>query len=451
VTPAPGSIVANRFKLIRELGRGSMGAVWLADHLSLDVQCAVKLMAGAALRDPSSRARFALEAKAIAQLQSPHIVRVVDCDVHDDTPFIAMELLQGEDLSDRLRRMGRLDANATYRIVAQIAHGLAKAHAAGIIHRDLKPENIFLAQTDDGEIAKLLDFGIAKTSFSHADTGTLDGTVLGTPDYMSPEQVRGKGQIDHRSDLWSLAVVAYECLLGQLPFEGPGLCDVFAKILSDPIPVPSQHAPPGVCISAAFDRWWACAVSRDVESRFVSAQELTDALGKALGILGGRAWEGTPPAFAIPSMPPSRIIEPAPKRGRWRARLFVAAAALSISATAVAVNIRHDRGAPRGLDEPHVQASMAEAAPMIAPRNDVPQPTAKLDNAPSLETVSTAPASSATEHALCDPSAHAKSNAPPWWLSSPPPRAQSPARSSLGAARPVHAAKRPADDVDFGI
>ena len=135
VTPEVGCIVANRFELVRELGRGSMGAVWLANHLTLDVPCAVKFMAGEATRDPSYAARFELEARAIAKLTSPNVVRVLDYDVYEGMPFIAMECLQGEDLGARLQRVGRLDAATTYRIISQVAHGLAKAHAAGVLHR----------------------------------------------------------------------------------------------------------------------------------------------------------------------------------------------------------------------------------------------------------------------------------------------------------------------------
>ncbi len=286
MTPAVGSIVANRFELLRELGHGSMGTVWLADHLTLHVRCAVKFMTGEARRDPEYATRFELEARAVARVNSPNVVRVLDYDVHEGVPFIAMESLQGEDLGARIQRLGRLDAAATYKIVSEIAHGLAKAHAAGIVHRDLKPENVFLAQEDEGEIAKLLDFGVAK--LRDFDTGegvvssTQAGTLLGTPAYMSPEQARGVGEIDHRADLWSLAVIAFECLTGRLPFDGAALGDLFAQILFEPLPVPSRIDP--VC-TPEFDRWWKRAVARDPHERFASAPELAEALGLVLGVV----------------------------------------------------------------------------------------------------------------------------------------------------------------------
>jgi serine/threonine protein kinase len=305
VIPTIGSIVASRFQLVRELGRGGMGSVWLADHLTLQLRCAVKFMSSDSQRDPNFRTRFEFEARAIAQLHSAHVVRILDYAVADDVPFIAMEFLQGEDLGMRLSKVGRLDAPTTYRIVSQVARGLAKAHLAGLVHRDIKPENIFLAQEDDEEIVKLLDFGVAKSAaFSLQGMGTQAGSLIGTPAYMSPEQARGTTQIDHRSDLWSLAVIAYQCLTGSLPFESPTLGDLFGRIMYEAVPVPSKVAP---WLSPEFDAWWERAASREVDQRFSNARELADALGQALAIPGittdtsGASGERRPPE---PSTPP---------------------------------------------------------------------------------------------------------------------------------------------------
>jgi serine/threonine-protein kinase len=285
MTPTIGSIVADRFELVRELGRGSMGSVWLANHLTLHVRCALKFMSGDLLlrADPSFRTRFEFEARAIAQLQSPHVVRILDYSFVDDVPFIAMEYLQGEDLSARLSRAGTLDAPTTYRIVSQVARGLAKAHMAQLVHRDIKPENIFLAKEDEEqETVKLLDFGVAKScAFAVVGNGTRAGALIGSPAYMSPEQVHGTVEIDHRSDLWSLAVVAYQCLTGKLPFDSEALGETFAKIMYEAIPVPSAVAP---WLTPKFDAWWVRAASRRVDDRFSSARELAVALGEALAI-----------------------------------------------------------------------------------------------------------------------------------------------------------------------
>src|SRR5258708_3852337 len=193
-----------------------------------------------------------------------------------------MEYLEGEDLGARLDRLARLPHALTVRIISQVAKGLGRAHAAGIVHRDLKPENIFLTKDGDDEVVKVLDFGIAKRSqTSLSEGGTKTGSLLGTPFYMSPEQARGVKGIDHRSDLFSLAIIVYQCVTGQLPFYSEGLGDVLVQIMYEPIPVPSHkaaHVPP------AFDRWWQRAAARPVDERFQSAKELADALALALGV-----------------------------------------------------------------------------------------------------------------------------------------------------------------------
>lgn len=258
-----------------------MGSVWLADHLALEIPCAIKFID----REPNSadaRRRFEREAKAAAQLRGQHVVQILDHGSWEGIPYIAMEYLEGEDLAARLERVVCLPHAQTLRIVSQVAKGLTRAHAAGIVHRDLKPENIFLTKDGDDEVVKVLDFGIAKHSQAAlSEAGTKTGSLLGTPFYMSPEQARGVKAIDHRSDLFSLAIIAYQCVTGQLPFYSEGLGDVLAQIMYEPIPVPSQrvtHVPPG------FDGWWQRAASRSVEERFQSAKELADALALALGI-----------------------------------------------------------------------------------------------------------------------------------------------------------------------
>jgi hypothetical protein len=281
VTPAEGDIIANRFQLVRELGRGSMGSVWLADHLMLEVPCAIKFIAEETVGDPRRLAQFHIEARAIARIQSPHVVRVFDHDVCDAGPYIAMELLVGEDLCTRLYRVGRLDAHATYRIASQVARALSKVHAAGIVHHDLKPENIFLAQEADEEVVKLLDFGVAKLTASSLleSAAAQTGGLIGTPEYMSPEQARGISEVDRRSDLWSLGVIVYRCLTGRLPFEGSTLAELLGRIMCGPTPVPSDVAPD---LPPDFDWWWAQAASRNIDGRFQSARQLADALGEAL-------------------------------------------------------------------------------------------------------------------------------------------------------------------------
>jgi serine/threonine-protein kinase len=275
-----------------------------------------------------------------------------------------MEWLAGEDLETRLRIAGRLDRQDTYRIVSQVAQGLARAHAAGIIHRDLKPGNIFLAKDGDTEIAKLLDFGLAKMATAEkTSVATHAGSVLGTPAYMSPEQARSAGEIDHRSDLWSLAVIVYECLLGQLPFDGASLGEVFARLMFEPIPVPSDVDP---TVPRAFDAWWAKAASRDVEKRFDGAVEMADALGEALAL-------GESPSSAAPSFAP-RTPSPEPSPMAYEAAIRREASDRTPAAPAVSQTVRppvrrHRRSRwPLALSV----AGLALVAAVVVPREVLP-------------------------------------------------------------------------------
>ena len=278
-----GRIIAERFRLVRELGRGGMGAVWKAEHVGLEVPCAVKFILGDAAQHPEVRARFVREAKAAAMLRSPHVVQILDHGVCEETPYIAMELLEGEELGRRLERVGRLPPAETIAILAQVARALGKAHQAGLVHRDLKPDNVFLVKDDDREIVKVLDFGIAKSLKGDLAENykTRTGALLGTPFYMSPEQAQGVKTIDHRSDLWSLAVIAFRCLTGRLPFESDALGDLLVKIIMAPLPVPTSIAP---WLPPSVDAWWQRAAAREPADRFATAGELIEALASALGI-----------------------------------------------------------------------------------------------------------------------------------------------------------------------
>src|SRR3984885_5681695 len=277
----PNVVIAERFHLNRLLGGGGMGSVWHATHLGLDIPCAVKFVKGELLEQDDIKARFEREAKAAAQLRSPHVVQILDHGVCEGTPYIAMELLDGEDLGTRLERVGRLSPGPPYKILGEAWRGLARAHAQGIVHRDLKPDNIYIVRDDDREVTKVLDFGIAKTLNSDVGgSSTKTGAMLGTPYYMSPEQAQGTKAVDFRSDLWALAVIAFQCITGRLPFESEALGDLLVKIIVAPIPFPSQFAP----VPPGFDRWWAKASQRDPAERFQGAKEFADALALVCGV-----------------------------------------------------------------------------------------------------------------------------------------------------------------------
>jgi serine/threonine-protein kinase len=271
---APGDVLDGKYRLIAPLGSGGMGTVWRAEHLTLRSGVAVKVMNQRIADHPDALARFQREAQAAAALRSPHVVSVLDSGVHDGAPFVVMELLEGESLDQRLRRVGRLPFEETARIVTQVARALTRAHEAGIVHRDLKPANVFLQHNADEELAKVLDFGVAKLASMETNPLTSTGAVLGSPHYMSPEQARGRRDVDRRSDVWALGIIAFECTTGRRPFESAVLGDLLLKICTDPAPPPSTLA----SVPAGFDAWFARAIERDPDRRFQTALELSDAL-----------------------------------------------------------------------------------------------------------------------------------------------------------------------------
>jgi serine/threonine-protein kinase len=279
-------LVAGKYRLTRVLGRGGMGAVWEGTHATLGTRVAVKFIDPEYADSPEARNRFENEARAAAALRSKHVVEMYDHGLAEDgSPFIVMEYLEGEPLDRRLDRVGRLSPPDTARILHQACRAVARAHAAGIVHRDLKPENLFLVWDDEeqADFVKVLDFGIAKFTDRSigASSATRTGSVLGTPFYMSPEQARGLRSVDHRTDVWSIGVIAYRCLVGQLPFDGEAIGDLLVRLCTEPIPVPSQVAPD---VPPAFDAFIERALARDLDKRFQSVQELADALARACGV-----------------------------------------------------------------------------------------------------------------------------------------------------------------------
>jgi hypothetical protein len=207
---------------------------------------------------------------------------VLDYGVDGDQPFIAMELLEGETLAQRLHRLGRLAPSEGLRIVTHIARAVTRAHESNIVHRDLKPDNVFLVRNEDEEVAKVLDFGVAKIKnpeWLEESTQTRTGSLIGTPHYMSPEQVQGNKTVDYRSDLWSMGVIAFEMFTGQRPFVGNALGDLVLQICVRELPIPSRLAP----VPAGFDEWFANAAERDPERRFQSARDLAAALREVVG------------------------------------------------------------------------------------------------------------------------------------------------------------------------
>jgi len=284
-----GTLLVGKYRVAREIGRGGMAAVYEAEQLSLGKKVAVKVLASELAASTIVIERFFREARAAASVKSPYIVDVYDSGRLDDgRPFIAMELLEGESLYDRMARVRIVDVDTTIQVIVHTARGLVKAHGAGIVHRDLKPENLFLTKGEDGDdVCKILDFGLAKfyapvnPEEKAAKRLTREGAVFGTPAYMSPEQVKGQGNVDHRADLWALGCMAYECLIGRPVWNmEQGVAMTFASIATGPIPVPSDarsDLPP------ALDAWFKKCLERDPARRYQGARELADAFVESWG------------------------------------------------------------------------------------------------------------------------------------------------------------------------
>ncbi len=279
----PASLVGDKYRLVERLGAGGMGTVWRATHKSLGHDVAVKFLEGAS-DSPDARARFDREARIAARLgdASLHIARVIDHGVLGNTPYLVMEMLQGETLSARLKREKRLSLQLAAKLVMQLCRALQVAHGAGVIHRDIKPGNVFLCRSEfgDGVVVKLMDFGVAKSTRESEDETTRAGTVIGTPGYMSPEQILCK-KLDARSDLWGLAATVYRMVVGRSPYGAGGMAELGLRILAtDPIP-PSTLVPE---LPAEFDRWVAKALAKNPEDRFQSARDFADSFAMVAGL-----------------------------------------------------------------------------------------------------------------------------------------------------------------------
>ncbi len=277
-----GRILAGKYRLVAKLTEGGMGMVWRAEHVQLGSPAAVKLLDPTIAESSEALARFKREAQSAASLRCTNIVQIFDFGVDGDMPYIAMELLRGKSLAERLRANRSLAPTETAAILSQVARATSWAHSRGIVHRDLKPGNIFLSEDADDIVVKLLDFGIAKPM--HMDLTetpvTLTGAIMGTPQYMSPEQASGKKQVAHRTDIWSYAIIAFECLLGRHAFHADTLGGLVLAICTEPLPRPSDFGE----VPAGFDEWFARAAHRSPEQRFGSIAEAADMLRFVCGV-----------------------------------------------------------------------------------------------------------------------------------------------------------------------
>jgi len=273
----PGSVIAGKFRIDRTLAEGAMAVVVAATHLHLKRPVALKFLRGDISSDWDALARFTREAQAAAQLKSEHVARVLDVGMTEDgTPYIVMEYLEGHSLADQVETHGVLDVASAVEYAIQACEGLAEAHARGIVHRDIKPENLFLVERAPGwGTIKILDFGISKLAFAEGSNVTT-GIIMGSPCYMSPEQLRSTATVDHRSDIWSLGATLHELLAGTHAFDpSQTLPALVAAILEAPAPPLRQLRPEVPEELAAIV---AGCLAKEREQRFQSAAELAMAL-----------------------------------------------------------------------------------------------------------------------------------------------------------------------------
>ena len=296
--PAIGTVIFGRYRLRREIARGGQSWVWEAEDRKLRRSVAIKILFPVWAKSQDASSRFEREAMAVAQLQSPHVVQIFDYGVERECPFIVMELLEGEDLRTRLRRVGRLSLEATAVIVVQTAKALGVAHAANIVHRDLKPGNVFLVRSREEEMVKVLDFGVAKAApagdIEHETT--KEGAILGTPRYMSPEQALASRAVDHRTDLWSLAVIAFRAVTGKVPFGGKSAADIIVRLCTERAPRATSIAPD---LPPEIDGFFETALRRDPAQRYQSARELA----KAFADISPASF----PSLNLPTPPPEMV------------------------------------------------------------------------------------------------------------------------------------------------
>jgi len=276
-----GAVLGERYRLLRILGHGGMGYVYLAQHTTLDKTVAVKVLGSRWARQPEFRERFLVEAKATSKLRHENVIEVHDFGVTpNDSAFMAMELLRGEALSELVAREGALTWPRAKGIALQVCRALHFAHENGVLHRDVKPENCFrMKRGANRDFIKLLDFGLAKIFGDEKDPHsslTRAGAVFGTPEYMSPEQARGK-PVDVRTDVYSTGVLLYELMTGQVPFSGETFMDVLTKQCAD-APTPPTIMAPHAAIPPDVEAVILRALSKDVSTRYQTMRELAEAL-----------------------------------------------------------------------------------------------------------------------------------------------------------------------------
>jgi tRNA A-37 threonylcarbamoyl transferase component Bud32 len=296
--PKPGEIIADRYRVVAPIGRGAMGTVYRAEHVQISKVMAIKLLHRELQQNPENVARFHREAESASRLNHPNTVHVFDFGrTKSGALYLVMEFVDGDDLAKVIDKEGSMPFGRVAFLCAQVAGSVADAHAAGIVHRDLKPENIVVTEGRDGETAKVLDFGLAKLFEGTVEAQvTSSGTIVGTPYYMSPEQIQGQ-ELDGRSDVYAMGAIMYECVVGQPPFEALNPLGVLSQHLTEkPLP-PSARSP--LSVPAEADEIIMRCLEKDPDHRYQTAEDLRQDLIGYLTTVGSGDWRmssvGQPP------------------------------------------------------------------------------------------------------------------------------------------------------------
>ncbi|HEY5946636.1 MAG TPA: protein kinase [Kofleriaceae bacterium] len=405
----PGTVVAGKYRIDRPLGSGGMGIVVAATHLQLGTPIALKFLHPDMMQKDSVVDRFMREARSSAQLRGENVCRVSDVGTEEGQPFIVMELLHGQDLGTVLRTSGSLPVSSAAEIIMQACIALGEAHALGFVHRDIKPGNLFWTQRPDGTaLIKVLDFGVAKAPEDINFSLTQTANVMGSPGYMSPEQLKSSKTVDARSDIWSLGIVLYELVSGRMPFCGESITELALRVAMDPLPPLSGGVPP------TFESVILRCLEKEPQRRFKDVAELASSLAPFVGPVRGnelayavtRVLRGphvpmvaSPPPHATPNTPTtlrgaSGVVSSGSRIGpqrSWRLPLVMGGGAvLGVVLALFIVMSKH--GKPIAASEPGETQKMevAPAAPPLQPLA-APAPTPPAAEPSVVETKPAAP------------------------------------------------------------
>ncbi|HEY1810726.1 MAG TPA: protein kinase [Kofleriaceae bacterium] len=384
-----------QYRIVEQIGVGGMGSVYLGEHMLLRRRAAIKTLLPKHMAHPELVERFFNEARAASAISDPGVVQIFDFGYHvDGSAYIVMELLEGETLSERIDRLGKLSVGETLRIARQAAGSLFAAHTHAIVHRDLKPENIYLvpdSEAQGGERTKILDFGICKVRNDTDPSLTDAGTTIGTPAYMSPEQCRGLDTVDHRADIYAFGCLMFHMLTGHTPFEAGAPGDYLIAHIRDVPPPPSALAdvPPEV------DALVLRCLAKSPDARFATMAELQAAIGEVAARLGMSA-SGTPPstraltpaAITPPIASSQPVDEPIVQPRRWPVIGAIVLAGLLTVAGAIYVTMDVPADDDAGADVAAFVTAASEAGPAQEP---APPPKVAPEPTPPAATTTVAP------------------------------------------------------------